>query len=133
MKDLVLPNQQKGWFLQEQKISRIDLKATDEGYPLYKKLGFEQLSDKAKDIIENADMLFVSKVSLWEIAIKQRVQYEKNLESGQDYDTKRIFGNTTYYGKIKRCYTSLYHFKQKNRECGRTQLENIAYGIYAQE
>ena len=31
----------------------------------------EQLSDKVKDIIENADTLFVSKVSLWEIAIKQ--------------------------------------------------------------
>ena len=50
MKDLVLPSQQKGWFLQEQKSSRIDLKATDEGYPLYKKLGFADKVQNYRDM-----------------------------------------------------------------------------------
>ena len=31
-------------------LSRIDLVATDEGYPLYKKLGFEDKVQKYKDM-----------------------------------------------------------------------------------
>ena len=34
----------------EHKISRIDLMATDEGYPIYKKLGFEDKVQKYKDM-----------------------------------------------------------------------------------
>ncbi len=34
----------------EHKISRIDLMATDEGYPIYKKLGFEDKAQKYTDM-----------------------------------------------------------------------------------
>ena len=34
----------------EHEISRIDLVATDEGYPIYKKLGFEDKVQKYKDM-----------------------------------------------------------------------------------
>ena len=37
-------------YAEEHKISRIDLMATDEGYPIYKKLGFEDKVQKYKDM-----------------------------------------------------------------------------------
>ena len=37
-------------YAREHKISRIDLVATDEGYPIYKKLGFEDRVQKYKDM-----------------------------------------------------------------------------------
>ena len=37
-------------YAREHKINRIDLKATDEGYPIYKKLGFEDKVQKYKDM-----------------------------------------------------------------------------------
>ena len=38
------------YYAAEHKISRIDLMATDEGYPIYKKLGFEDKVQKYKDM-----------------------------------------------------------------------------------
>jgi len=37
-------------YAREHKISRIDLVATDDGYPIYKKLGFEDKTQKYKDM-----------------------------------------------------------------------------------
>ena len=37
-------------YAREHKISRIDLVATDDGYPIYKKLGFEDKVQKYKDM-----------------------------------------------------------------------------------
>ena len=37
-------------YAREHKISRIDLVATDDGYPIYKKLGFEDKNQKYKDM-----------------------------------------------------------------------------------
>ena len=37
-------------YAEEHKLSRIDLVATDEGYPIYKKLGFEDRTQKYKDM-----------------------------------------------------------------------------------
>ncbi len=37
-------------YAREHKINRIDLKATDEGYPLYKKLGFEDKVQNYRDM-----------------------------------------------------------------------------------
>lgn len=37
-------------YAREKRLCHIDLKATDEGYPLYKKLGFEDKNQKYKDM-----------------------------------------------------------------------------------
>ena len=37
-------------YARDHKISRIDLKATDEGYPLYKKLGFADKVQNYRDM-----------------------------------------------------------------------------------
>ena len=37
-------------YAKEKKLCRIDLKATEEGYVLYKKLGFKERTQKYKDM-----------------------------------------------------------------------------------
>ena len=43
-------------YAKENKLCYIDLKATEEGYSLYKKIGFEERNQKYKDMRRNCSM-----------------------------------------------------------------------------